>query len=184
VAPNDSEGLATLLRAMAGGDRPAFAELYRITAPQLFGVALRMLQRRDWAEETVHDAYLRIWQRAGAYAPAKGTALGWLCAIVRNAALDRLRRQRRELPLDAAPEYEDLADEAPGPLDQLMATSDGQALARCLDTVEPESRQCLVLAYWEGLTHEELARRTGRPLGTVKSWIRRALVRLRDCLGE
>ena len=101
--------------------------------------------------------------------------MGWMVAIARNAALDRLRRQRREVPLEDLPDY-DLPTEAPD-------TPGAQALTRCLQELELEQRNCILLAYYHGLTHDELAQRLGRPVGTVKSWIRRSLLRLRKCLG-
>jgi RNA polymerase sigma-70 factor (ECF subfamily) len=174
--------LDALLTQVAGGDRNALAELYARTAPQLLGLVMRMLQRRDVAEEILHDAYLRIWHNAAAFSAQRGPAMSWMAAIVRNAALDRLRRQRREVPLDALPDYDTLIDEADGPAAAALASAEGRALADCLGRLEAEQRNCLLLAYYHGLTHEELAQRLGRPMGTVKSWIRRSLLRLRQCL--
>ena len=177
--PSREAGEATALNALLGqvavGDRNALAELYARTAPQLLGLVARMLHKRDVAEEVLHDAYLRIWHNAATFSAQRGTAMSWMVAIVRNAALDRLRRQRREVPLEALPDYDSPADGARGPAPS--------ALADCMGQLEAEQRNCLLLAYYHGLTHEELAQRLGRPMGTVKSWIRRSLLRLRQCLG-
>ena len=185
--PSRDAGEATALNALlgqvAGGDRNALAELYARTAPQLLGLVARMLHRRDVAEEVLHDAYLRIWHNAATFSAQRGTAMSWMVAIVRNAALDRLRRQRREVPLESLPDYDAPAGGAWGPAASAVASAEGRALADCMGQLEAEQRNCLLLAYYHGLTHEELAQRLGRPMGTVKSWIRRSLLRLRQCLG-
>jgi RNA polymerase sigma-70 factor (ECF subfamily) len=182
--PSEALALNALLTAVAASDRNALAELYARTAPQLLGLVVRMLHRRDLAEEILHDAYLRIWHNAATFSPQRGTAMTWMVAIARNAALDRLRRQRREVPLDELPDYDATADEADGPAALVLASAEGRALADCLARLDAEQRNCLLLAYYHGLTHDELAQRLSRPIGTVKSWIRRSLLRLRQCLGE
>jgi len=174
--------LAALLQLVASGDRNALAELYSRTSAQLLGIVVRMLQRRDAAEEVLHDAFLRIWHSAPSFSVARGTPMSWMTAIVRNVALDRLRRQKREVALEDLPGYDEQADESPSPFQQMAASIEGRALARCLGELEAEQRGCLLLAYYHGLSHDELAQRLQRPLGTVKSWIRRSLVRLRQCL--
>lgn len=177
---------AALLAAVVRGDSAALSALYRRASPRLFGVALRLLRRRDLAEEALHDAFLKIWQRAESYAPERGSADASLATIVRNTALDRLRRHGREIPIEDTGELEAMLEamEQPDsePMHRLVAMSEGQALAACLAELEPEPRRCILLAYWLGYSHEELAQLLGRPLGTVKSWVRRSLVRLRHCL--
>jgi RNA polymerase sigma-70 factor (ECF subfamily) len=174
--------LADLLSSVASGDRNALADLYSRTSAQLLGIVVRMLHRREVAEEVLHDAFLRIWHNAPSFSAARGAPMTWMTAIARNAALDRLRRQRREVPLEDLPGYEEQEDEAPGPFEQMAASVEGRALADCLRQLEPEQRGCLLMAYYHGLTHDELAQRLRRPLGTIKSWIRRSLVRLKRCL--
>jgi RNA polymerase sigma-70 factor, ECF subfamily len=183
------QGASALLVAVAGGDRAALGELYRQTSPRLFAVAVRLMRRHDLAEEVLHDAYMRAWARAGSYAPERGSAEAWLVTLVRHTAFDRLRRQGREVPLGDADGTGGGEDGGPaagagddGMVEQLALTADGQALARCLGQLEVEQRRCILLAYWHGYSHEELARLLGRPLGTVKSWVRRSLLRLRTCL--
>ncbi len=177
----DAMALAVLLGQVATGDRNALAELYSRTSAQLLGLVLRMLHRQEIAEEVLHDAYLRIWHNAATFPAQRGPAMGWMVAIVRSAAMDRLRRQRREVPLESLPDY-DGPDAEAGDAAAAPATAEGRALADCLAQLEAEQRNCLLLAYYHGLTHEELAQRLERPLGTVKSWIRRSLLRLRQCL--
>lgn len=177
----DAMALAALLGQVAAGDRNALAELYSRTSAPLLGLVVRMLQRREVAEEVLHDAYLRIWHNAATFSPQRGSATSWMVAIVRNAALDRLRRQRREVPLESLPDYDEPHAEGGDPA-AAPASAEGRALADGLGQLEAEQRNCLLLAYYHGLTHEELAQRLERPLGTVKSWIRRSLLRLRQSL--
>ncbi len=171
---------AALLAAGVRGDSAAFGALCSRTSAGLFGTAVRLLQRRDLAEEVLHDAFLKVWQRAESYSPDWGPADAWLATIVRNAAIDRLRRHGREGPLGG----QEVPDEAaaPKPSSVLLAAAGGQALAACLEEFEPEPRRCILLAYCQGYSHEELAYLLGRPLGTVKSWVRRSLLRLRHCV--
>lgn len=180
----EDSGLGHWLAASARGDREAFAVLYGSTSPQLFAVLLRTLKRHDLAEEILHDVYMKVWTRAGDYDPAKGTPMVWLVAIARNAALDRLRRGRHEVPFDEAATGALEASAAPGPdpAAAAFAGAEAEALRACLDELEPGPRECVYLAFVEGHTHVELATRLDRPPGTIKSWIRRSLQRLRACL--
>lgn len=179
-----AEDLAALLAACARRDRDAFARLYRATSPKLFGVALRILRREDWAEEILQDAYVNIWNHAGGYAGGLSAPMTWMTSIVRNRCLDWLRRPRAEM---SDPEGEIANATASGledPLALLERTSDARAISACLKVLEPRQRQTIVLAFFEGLSHAELAAHLGEPLGTVKTWVRRGLVRLKDCLGQ
>lgn len=182
-ARDDGAALCGLLTAVAAQDRKALANLYTVTAPQLLGVIHRLVRRRDLAEEILHDVFLRVWERAASFAPDRGSAMAWLVSVARHAALDTLRRRQREVALEDVPGHEDTEDPEPDPYQRMIRTAEGRALADCLDQLEAEQRYCIVLAYHEGLTHEELAARLARPLGTVKSWVRRGLQRLRRCLG-
>ena len=172
--------LATWLTAVAGGDVDALAVLYGQTNAQLMAVLLRLLHRRELAEEVLHDVYLRVWDRAGSFDPSRGSPMGWLVSVARNAALDHHRRHRREvvgIDDDLAPVAESL-----DPQDLATMSAARRALQDCLEQLEPEPRRCVVLAYQGGLSHDELAALVGRPVGTVKSWVRRSLMRLRQCL--
>lgn len=183
----DPQHLTQLLHATAQGDQRAFAELYRASSAHLFGLLLRMLRRRDWAEEALQDCFLKIWQKAETYEREKGAPLTWLMTVARYRALDLLRMKRPEVEM---PEAEDefqlppmtLADETQDP--QARA-EEGEGIGRmreCLQDLPSEQREALLLAYYEGYTHQELSTRLGSPLGTVKSWVRRGLARLRECL--
>ncbi len=180
AAPRPSADiLAHLLRACAQGDRQAFERLYRLTSPKLYAAALRILRQEQHAQECLQDAYLNVWRRAATYDQAKAAPMTWLISILRNRALDLLRRARPEVLTDDPEAWERTADP---PSDWLPEGMQGRDLERCLDQLEAPQRRCLLLAYYEGLTHAELATRTGHPLGTVKTWIRRGLQQMKQCL--
>ena len=175
--------LAALLSQCALKDQQAFADLYRVTSAKLFGVTLRILRREDWAEEVLQESYVNIWNHAVDYAVQKSAPLTWMTSIVRNRSLDWLRRPRQE---SSGEEYEiaveSWQDETPGPLEQLMHANDAGALADCLGTLDSRQRQTIMLAFFHGLSHSELAAHLRQPLGTVKTWVRRGLERLKNCL--
>ena len=174
--------LEDLLLEVAGGERDTFAALYRAASPQLFALALRILKRRDAAEEVLQEAFVNVWRHAVDFRPERGTAMGWMATIVRNRALDRLRRARPEMSLDEAPERHGWADPAPDPLASATMSESARRLDDCLERLEEGPRRAIRLAYYQGLTHEALSARLGAPLGTVKSWVRRGLMRLKTCL--
>lgn len=178
---NSSFGLAVVLQRVAAGDRGAFEEVYRRTSVKLFGVCLRILPTRQEAEEALQDAYLSVWQRARSFDPARGSAMTWLITLTRNRAIDRLRGSGRALgvPIELAAEVADPSPLAPALLD---ASEDEQRLARCLGTLESGDARLIRTAFFEGSTYAELAQRLTTPLGTIKSRIRRALLKLRECL--
>lgn len=170
---------------MAGisrGEREAFRALYAATSPKLLGVILRLLGNRALAEECLQEVYVRVWRSADRYDGGKGTVMTWLIAVARNAALDRRRREKPTQPLDELPELGSLQDQSPDPLTYASRNQEAARLKACLERLDPEPRRCVLLAYWYGLTQEELAQRLNHPLGTVKSWIRRSLTRLKECL--
>lgn len=176
--------LAKLLARAGRGDETAFADLYKATAPKLYGVAVRTLGRRDWAEEVLQDCFVKIWQHAAEYGAEFSQPMTWLTSIVRNRCIDWLRRPREEaLPEDEDGEpVIDLADERPGPLMRLLDTEDCAWLARCMEKLVPRERQSIALAFFHGLSHSELAAHLALPIGTVKTWIRRGLEQLKECL--
>uniref|UniRef100_UPI00358F1AA7 sigma-70 family RNA polymerase sigma factor n=1 Tax=Cupriavidus taiwanensis TaxID=164546 RepID=UPI00358F1AA7 len=186
AAPASPDRLEELLRAVAVGERQALRAIYDLTATKLFGLALRITGRRDWAEDVVQESFVSIWHHAGDYRPQLAAPMTWMTAIVRNRALDCLRRaaaarvpQTAELEQDLA---EWLADDAAGPAELAEASQQARALNRCLQRLEQSQRQAIMLAYLQDLSHAELAERLRAPLGTVKSWIRRGLERLRSCM--
>ncbi|MEK0082260.1 sigma-70 family RNA polymerase sigma factor [Benzoatithermus flavus] len=174
----DEAALASWVADVAHRNTDALALLYGRTSSRLLAVLIRLLRRRDLAEEILHDVYVRVWDRADAYDPVKGPVMAWLIGIARNAALDHLRRQRREVAFADGPEQVELPDLA----DLARASTARLALQACLERLEPEPRRCVILAYRDGLTYDDLARRLDRPVNTIKSWIRRSLARLRACL--
>jgi RNA polymerase sigma-70 factor (ECF subfamily) len=179
----EPDAIGELMARCALGDQRAFAQLYRQTAAKLYGVALRILRRQDWAEEVLQESYVNIWNHAQEYTSARSAPLTWMTAIVRNRALDWLRRPHLE---QGGGDYEllieTLPDDAQGP-DALVALGrDARALADCLNQLSAQQRQSITLAYVHGLSHGELAQHMREPLGTVKTWIRRGLEKLRTCI--
>ncbi|MGU3496407.1 sigma-70 family RNA polymerase sigma factor [Xanthobacteraceae bacterium A53D] len=177
----EPDELTHALLACAGGDADSLRWLYDELSPQMTGVAFRLLRRRDLAEEVVHDTFVRIWEKARLFDPARGQARTWIFSILRNRALDVLRgEERTELVADFEPLG--LTEEGPDAEATVLALSDAGALRRCLERLEPVRRNAVVLAYTRGLSHGELAGRLGVPLGTIKSWMRRSLLSLRECM--
>lgn len=179
--------LEGLLAAVAGGDRAAFAELYAATSSHLMGLLMRMLQRRDWAEEALQDCYVRIWQKSESYQPERGSAMAWLATIARYRALDLLRMRRPEVSEasfdEDKPSPLEREDESESPEDRAVEREGLGRLDECMKGLIDEQRRTVLLAYYEGYTHSEMARRMNAPIGTVKSWVRRGLIQLRECLG-
>ena len=180
-----AEQLADLLARCALRDQRAFATLYQFSSAKLFAVAVRITRRREWAEEVLQEAFVNIWNHAAGYNSTKSAPMTWMTAIVRNRALDWLRRPR-EVEIDE--EHEELmasiADESPGPEELLRRSLEAGMLARCMKTLTEEQQRSITLAFFYGLSHGELAGQMRKPLGTVKTWIRRGLDRLKGCLDE
>ncbi|WP_269153124.1 sigma-70 family RNA polymerase sigma factor [Methylobacterium crusticola] len=168
------------LQRSARGDRAALRALYESEAPRMLGVALRILRRRALAEEAVHDTFVQVWRRAGGFDPARGSGRAFLYAMLRNRALNILRGEARTDLTDTLDEA--VPSEEEGPEQVVVRLSEAGALRRCLDGLDPRRRNAIVLAYAHGLSHGELAGRLGLPLGTAKSWLRRSLLALRECL--
>jgi len=175
--------LMELLARTALADQGAFAELYRLTAPHLYAVALRILREGAAAEEVLQESFVNVWHHAASYVAAKSQPLTWLTSIVRNRCLDRLRRREIDtVTMDDDGEGVNIAAEGPTPLELLLAGADALAVRSCIEALEGGAKQAIALAFYQGLSHSELARHLKQPLGTVKSWVRRALERLRACL--
>ena len=168
--------LSAALSRCAAGDRAALQMIYDSEAPRMVGVARRILLRQDLAEEAVHDAFVRIWRGAAGFDPQRGSARGWLYAVVRNRALSIHRNEHR---YDAAG---DMADDIE-PDAVMTRMPESSALRRCLEHIERPRRDVVILAYVHGMSHGELAGRLRVPLGTVKSWVRRSLMSLQECMG-
>ncbi len=177
--PAEADTDAALIARCAAKDRAAFRALYAKWSARLHGVALRITRDPALAADATHDAFVQVWQQAGRFDPAKGEASSWLMTLARYRALDMVRRRGREVLGHEAAEEIDLG---PDPLKQLMAAADGGALHRCLEMLAPERRELVLLAFVEGFSHSQLADRLKMPVGTVKSWIRRSLLGLKECL--
>ncbi len=171
--------LQELLRKTAAGDAAAFALLYKHTSGKLFGVATRIAGRGEVAEEALQDCFVLVWQRAADFDPRRGAAMSWLIAILRNCTIDRLRRRAIRPEGHAAPEEVLIRLTAP---DSTSRGAELRDLQACLDELDEQPRRAVMLAYIYGLSREELAAQLAVPIGTVKSWIRRSLDRLRRCL--
>ena len=177
MAPVDRDG--ELIQRTADGDRSAFEDLYRRYARAVFGLALRRLGDRGWAEDAVQETFASIWRSAGSYRPERGAGAPWLFAVARNAIVDR-GRARGESPADA-PDEPDLE---PGPPDRAEQGWVSWRVHRALEELPEREREVVSLAYWSGLSQSEVADFLGIPLGTVKTRTRAALMRLADLLGE
>ncbi|WP_127144428.1 sigma-70 family RNA polymerase sigma factor [Pelagibacterium montanilacus] len=172
--------IGDLLSRVALRDRAAFRELYRHSSAKLFGVSLRILKSQAEAEDAVQDVFVKIWQRAGSYRPDAAAPMTWLIAIARNHAIDELRRRRMPLAdLDAA---EAVADSGPTPEQAAVNASEGSRIDRCLGELEPDRAQAVRLAYVDGESYQDLADRFSIPINTMRTWLRRSLLRLRECL--
>lgn len=161
-------------------DRSAFSDLYDATSGKLFGVCLRVLNNRSEAEEVLQEVYIRIWHKADSYAVTGHSPMTWLITVARNLAIDRLRR--RTAPTRDIETVFDLADDQPGPEDAAIASSQRAQLNACLGELEPESADAVKRAYLWGDTYKDLAARHGVPLNTMRTWLRRSLQKLRECL--
>lgn len=175
--------LDLLLAGVAHGDEAAFAELYQATSAKLFGVALRILRSREAAEDVVQDAYFKVWERAGDFDPKIAAPVTWLAAIVRNRALDELRRRAARPAADVG-ELDELPSDDEHPVEIIGRREDVDRLLRCLEGLEPDKRQMVRLAYLDGMSREALAKRFDRPEGTIKTWLYRSLAMLKGCLEQ
>jgi RNA polymerase sigma-70 factor (ECF subfamily) len=184
--PEASKLLTDQLARVALGDRAALRKVYDATSAHLFGVALRILRRRELAEDALQEAFVNVWNHAGSYRASHAAPMTWLISIVRNKALDHLRSGQLHLAesIDADDEHEtkQIADDRPDPVQLLLAAADALSIRACLEAIEASQRQSLALAYYHGYSHSEVAEHLSAPLGSVKAWIRRGLERLRKCL--
>ena len=181
-AAGDAAMLAKWISAVALGDRQAYRRLYEATSPKLFAVALRILRDEGRAEDVLQDSFVNVWNGAPGYNSSLSAPMTWMVTIVRNRALDYIRRvDHRTIELD-----DDLAavleSDHPTPIDSAMRAQDATALHHCLKRLDAGQRQVIAFAYFQGLTHSELATTLRIPIGTVKTWIRRGLEKMKRCL--
>ena len=172
--------LAAALARVAGGDRAALRMVYQDTSAKLFGVCLRILKDRSEAEDVLQDVYVTVWRKAATFDPGRASPITWLVAIARNRAIDRLRAVGGRLePIEAA---DAVSDPAPAAVERVELAQQHQRLTRCLGELDARQASAIRAAFLDGATYEELAARMNVPLGTMKSWIRRGLLKLRACL--
>lgn len=178
----DQSQLGEWLAAVARGDANAFEQVYRATSAKLFGVCVGILPTRSDAEEVLQEVFTTIWRKAGQFDATRASPITWLAMMARNRSIDRLRasaNERAGAPIELA---EDLHDEAPNAQASAEASDDKRRLESCIGQLEPQRRTLIRTAFFEGVTYEDLAKRSGSPLGSVKSWIRRGLAQLKACL--
>lgn len=188
VSTNEPQQLKTWLAATANKDGNAFRLLYEATSSKLFGFALRILIKRELAEEVIQESFVNIWNNAARYQESLAAPMTWMTTIVRNKAFDTLRRIDGAVEIDADTFDKDVMDALesgdPTPVEALQLTQDAKALARCFARLEGLHRQAIALAFYHDLSHSEVAEQMKLPIGTVKTWIRRGLERLRLCLTQ
>jgi RNA polymerase sigma-70 factor (ECF subfamily) len=185
-----SQELSRLLARTGLADRAAFATLYQQTSAHLLGVVLRIQRDRAQAEDILQEVYVNVWRAAQSFDAAQSQPLTWLTSVARNRAIDSLRRGQTQPQFQTTSAtadedsdvYDTVASDAPGPLDLLSRASDARALSSCMEGLSAQQRQSVALAFFDGLSHAEVAANMRQPLGTVKSWVRRALLSLKSCL--
>jgi RNA polymerase sigma-70 factor (ECF subfamily) len=183
TAAADRTALVAALIATGEEDRSAFKIVYRMTSAKLFGICIRICGERQAAEDVLHEVYLTIWKRAGSFQPGRASPISWLATIARNRAIDwrRANATRRTEPVEWA---EGIADESMAADEAMIAGESDRQLHLCMDSLDIQQRNAIRTAFFHGLTYAELARRSEVPLGTMKSWVRRGLARLKECLGD
>lgn len=178
----NSVELVDLLEAVAQGDREAFAALYQRTSMKLYGICLRLLGNESEAQDVLQDVYVSVWRKAATFESAKASAITWLAVLARNRSIDRLRR--RPIGSDGMDAAAEVQDDSPSAFELVNKAQDAERLSHCLGELEERARTLIRAAFLDGATYPELAEREGVPLGTMKSWIRRSLLRLRGCLEQ
>ena len=180
----EARRLEALLARAGLGDRNAFSELYDATAPKLLAICLRVLNERAAAEDAMQEAYVKIWSHADRYQVTGHSPMTWLITIARNTAIDRLRTRRRAGEEDIADYGDRLAARAPTPEQSAMAGSEAQSFLACLDELDTDRRAAITGAYLDGKSYKELSAQMGVPLNTMRTWLRRGLLALRECMAR
>lgn len=175
-----NDDVAVLLSKVALRERSALNELYRMTSPKLFGLCIRLLKDKGEAEDALQDIFVKIWQKAESFAASGHNAMAWLNAIARYHCIDKLRI-RAPVAQDID-EHWDIADPSPNPEQATSLRSEGKRIDRCMEELEASRARAVRAAYVEGASYQELADSLGVPLNTVRTWLRRSLLSLRECL--
>jgi RNA polymerase sigma-70 factor, ECF subfamily len=175
--------LVWLLAAVAKGDEAAFERLYGATRAKLYGVVLRILGKPDLADEVMQETYLKVWQMAGKFDPTIASPITWMVAMARNRAID-ITRKKGELSIEEQPEALNVAAEAPTPLARREMTEELKRLLSCLGKLDPEKQRIVLLAYYSGWSRDQLAQKLDIPVNTIKTWLRRSLLEIRECMGR
>lgn len=173
------EDLEKLLGKTALRDQVAFERLYELTSPKLMGLAVQMLKRKEWAEDVIQEAFVKIWYNAGQYHHARGSVMAWMVGIVRYRAIDMMRslKLRGEFDRYQVDDFQSLQEHS-------VSEPEEHGLEECLEDLQENQKKSIMMAFYDGYTHSELAKKLSVPLGTMKSWIRRSLDKLKDCLDE
>ncbi len=182
IPANENSSPEALLAQVAMGNRAAFETLYRDTSSRLFGICLRVLSQRAEAEEVLQEVYTSVWRKAGQFDAGRAGAMNWLSMMARNKSIDRLRAVPGRGAHTKVEMAEQIEDPGASPSQQAETMTDRARLEKCLKELEPKRHSLIRAAFFDGSTYEELAARIEAPLGSVKSWIRRGLMQLRECL--
>ncbi len=175
--------LVWLLAAVAKGDAAAFERLYDATRAKLYGVLLRILGRPELADEVMQETYLKVWTMADRFDPTMASPITWMVAMARNRAIDIVRK-RSEVSIEDDPEALNVATDTPPPLARREMTEELKRLLSCLGKLDPEKQRIVLLAYYSGWSREQLAKKLDIPVNTIKTWLRRSLIEIRECLGS
>lgn len=177
-----NKSLNDLLASVALGNQKAFSMLYSLTAPKLLAVILRILRNKERAEEILQEGFVRVWHHAGSYRASASAPMTWMTTIMRNAALDMVRQKSNEQPLEEDENFDMFISNEPTPAENTLNKSNTAALENCLQQLPATYRQTIVLAFYHGMTHVELATHLTQPIGTIKTWTRRGMERIKGCL--
>jgi RNA polymerase sigma-70 factor, ECF subfamily len=175
--------LVWLLAAVARGDQAAFERLYEATRAKLYGVLLRILGTPELADDVMQETYLKVWKTAGSFDPTIASPITWMVAIARNRAIDIVRR-KGHASIEETPEAMNVAADTPPPLARREMTEELRRLLSCLGKLDPEKQRIVLLAYYSGWSREQLARKLDIPVNTIKTWLRRSLLEIRQCMGR
>lgn len=175
--------LVWLMAAVAKGDEAAFERLYAATCGKLYGVVLRILRRQDLAEQVVQETYVQVWNSAGQFNPAATSPVTWMTAIARNRAIE-LARKTHETSIEEETGATDAAADSPDPLARREMTAELKRLLGCIGHLEPDRQKLVLLAYYNGWSRAQLAAKFAAPLNTIKVWLRRSVLDIRECLGR